>query len=43
MRSKWSVRPGRLVLAGVFDDAPRTGFDFHQHPVVQVTVGLDGT
>lgn len=42
MPSRWSVRPGRLVLAGVLDDAPRAGFDFHQHPVVQVTVGLDG-
>ena len=42
MGSRWSVRPGRLALAGVFDDTPRTGFDFHQHPAVQVTVGLDG-
>ncbi|WP_395308807.1 helix-turn-helix transcriptional regulator [Mycobacterium sp. AMU20-3851] len=34
--------PGRLALIGTFDDAPMTGFKFHQHPVVQVTVGLDG-
>lgn len=37
-----SVRTGRLALIGTFDDAPPTGFTFHQHPVVQVTVGLDG-
>jgi methylphosphotriester-DNA--protein-cysteine methyltransferase len=36
------MRPDRLVLAGEFDDAPRAGFDFHQHPVVQLTVGLNG-
>lgn len=34
--------PGGLVLSGALDAAPRNGFHLHRHPVVQVTVGLDG-
>ncbi|MCZ8381602.1 helix-turn-helix domain-containing protein [Mycobacterium sp. CPCC 205372] len=42
MRGRWSVRPGRLVLAGDLTGADDVDIGLHHHPAVQLTVGLDG-